>query len=281
VVKGIAVKGGGDLTRGDIEGRLTEVARTFKARGLAYLWRREEGWQGGIVKFFSADELEAIGSATGAKVGDAVLMVADRAEVVAASLGALRNQIARERSLADPDALAMIWVTDFPMFERDQESGEVTPLHHPFTMVHPDDVDLLESDPLRIRSRAYDIVLNGRELGSGSIRITDPSIQQRVFAAMGIDAEAAERKFGFLLEAFQYGVPPHGGFAAGIERLVMEGLGEENIRDVIAFPKNQQAQEPMTGAPAAVDEAQLAELGLQLRPEPPALRVEPSQHGEG
>ena len=281
VVKGIAVKGGGDLTRGDIEGRLTEVARTFKARGLAYLWRREEGWQSGIVKFFSADELEAIGSATGAKVGDAVLMVADRAEVVAASLGALRNHIARERSLADPDALAMIWVTDFPMFERDQESGEVTPLHHPFTMVHRDDVDLLESDPLRIRSRAYDIVLNGREIGSGSIRITDPAIQQRVFAAMGIDAEAAERKFGFLLEAFQYGVPPHGGFAAGIERLVMEGLGEENIRDVIAFPKNQQAQEPMTGAPAAVDEAQLAELGLQLRPEPPALRVEPSQHGEG
>ena len=118
-------------------------------------------------------------------------------------------------------------------------------------MVHPDDVDLLESDPLRIRSRAYDIVLNGRELGSGSIRITDPAIQQRVFAAMGIDAETAQRKFGFLLEAFQYGVPPHGGFAAGIERLVMEGLGEENIRDVIAFPKNQQAQEPMTGAPAA------------------------------
>jgi aspartyl-tRNA synthetase len=281
VVRAIAVPGGGDLTRGDIEGRLTEVARTFKARGLAYLWRRDEGWQGGIVKFFSADELDAIGSLTGARVGDAVLMVADRAEVVAASLGALRNHIARERSLADPDALAMIWVTDFPMFERDQETGEVTPLHHPFTMVHPDDVGLLESDPLRIRSRAYDIVLNGREIGSGSIRITDPSIQQRVFAAMGIDAEAAERKFGFLLEAFQYGVPPHGGFAAGVERLVMEGLGEENIRDVIAFPKNQQAQEPMTGAPAAVDEAQLNELGLQLRPPPPGNRHEPSQLGEG
>ncbi|MDQ6856606.1 MAG: aspartate--tRNA ligase [Candidatus Dormibacteraeota bacterium] len=281
VVKGIAVRGGGDLTRGDIEGRLTDVAHTFKARGLAYLWLREEGWQGGIVKFFSADELDAIGSLTGAQVGDAVLMVADRPEVVAASLGALRNHIARERSLADPDALAMIWVTDFPMFERDEESGGVTPLHHPFTMVHTDDIGLLESDPLRIRSRAYDIVLNGREIGSGSIRITDPSIQQRVFAAMGIDAEAAERKFGFLLEAFQYGVPPHGGFAAGIERMVMEGLGEENIRDVIAFPKNQQAQEPMTGAPAMVDESQLTELGLQVRAPSPVLRVEPSHPGEG
>ncbi len=281
VVKGIAVHGGADLTRGDIEGRLTDVARTFKARGLAYMWRREDGWQGGIVKFFSADELEAIGSATGAQVGDAVLMVADRPEVAAAALGALRNHLARERALADPEALAMTWVTDFPMFERDLESGEVTPLHHPFTMLHRDDVDLLETDPLRIRSRAYDIVLNGREIGSGSIRITDPAIQARVFAAMGIDAQTADRKFGFLLEAFQYGVPPHGGFAAGIERLVMEGLGEENIRDVIAFPKNQQAQEPMTGAPAAVEEEQLRELGLQLRPATAALRVEPSRNGEG
>jgi aspartyl-tRNA synthetase len=257
------------------------VARTFQARGLAYLWRREEGWQGGIVKFFSVDELEAIGALTGAEVGDAVLMVADRPEVVAAALGALRNHLARERSLADPDALAMIWVTDFPMFERDRDSGDVTPLHHPFTMVNPDDVGLLESDPLRVRSRAYDIVLNGREIGSGSIRITDPAIQERVFGVMGIDAPTAERKFGFLLDAFQYGVPPHGGFAAGIERLVMEGLGEDNIRDVIAFPKNQQAQEPMTGAPAAVEDEQLRDLGLQLRPTGPALRVEPSRDGEG
>ncbi len=270
VVKGIAVSGGADLTRADIEGRLTDVVRTFRARGLAYLWRRDDGWHGGIAKFFSAAELDAIGSATGAQVGDAVLMVADRPAVVAASLGALRNHLARERALADPDELAIIWVTEFPMFERDEESGEPTPLHHPFTMLHAEDVDLLETDPLQIRSRAYDIVLNGREIGSGSIRITDPAIQERVFAAMGIDAAAAQRKFGFLLEAFQYGVPPHGGFAAGIERLIMEGLGEENIRDVIAFPKNQQAQEPMTSAPAPVDDAQLAELGLALRPVPPA-----------
>ena len=278
VIKGIAVPGGADLTRGDIEGRLTEVVRTFRARGLAYLWRREDGWDGGIAKFFSAAELETIGQITGAAVGDAVFMVADRPAVVAAALGALRNHLGRERSLADPDRLAMIWVTEFPMFERDDETGEVGPLHHPFTMLHSDDVHLLETDPLRIRSRAYDIVLNGREIGSGSIRITDPAIQERVFAAMGIDAETAQRKFGFLLEAFQYGVPPHGGFAAGVERLVMEGLGEENIRDVIAFPKNQQAQEPMTSAPAAVEEEQLAELGLRLRP---GQAGKPSQHGGG
>jgi aspartyl-tRNA synthetase len=281
VVKGIAVPGGGDLTRGDIEGRLTDVVRTFKARGLAYLWRRENGWESGIAKFFSPDELATIGDVTGAEVGDAVLMVADRPAVVAAALGALRNHVARERALADPDRLAMVWVTDFPMFERDEDTGAITPLHHPFTMLHGEDVDLLETDPLRIRSRAYDIVLNGREIGSGSIRITDPAVQERVFAAMGIDAPTAQRKFGFLLEAFQYGVPPHGGFAAGIERLVMEGLGEDNIRDVIAFPKNQQAQEPMTGAPAPVEEEQLAELGLALRPAPAVSRTETSHIGEG
>jgi aspartyl-tRNA synthetase len=281
VVKGVAVPGGADLTRSDIEGRLTEVVRTFKARGLAYLWHREHGWDGGIAKFFSQDELGAIGDITGAGVGDAVLMVADRTAVVAAALGALRNHVARQRALADPDRMAMVWVTDFPMFERDEETGALSPLHHPFTMLRRDDIDLLESDPLRVRSRAYDIVLNGREIGSGSIRITDPAIQERVFAAMGIDAQTAQRKFGFLLEAFQYGVPPHGGFAAGIERLVMEGLGEDNIRDVIAFPKNQQAQEPMTGAPAPVEEEQLAELGLTLRPAPAPPRTETSHSSEG
>ena len=283
IVKGIAVPGGADLTRGEIEGRLTDVVRTFKARGLAYLWRREEGWQGGIAKFFSAAELASIGDVTRAEVGDAVLMVADHPPVVAAALGALRNHLARERELIDPDELAMIWVTEFPMFERDPESGAITPLHHPFTMLHSEDVDLLETDPLRIRSRAYDIVLNGREIGSGSIRITEPGIQGRVFAAIGIDEAEARRKFGFLLDAFQYGVPPHGGFAAGVERLVMEGLGEENIRDVIAFPKNQQAQEPMTGAPAPVEAAQLSDLGLALLPRPAQLgaTTEPSHDPQG
>jgi aspartyl-tRNA synthetase len=269
VVKAICVRGGVDLTRSFIEGELTDVARSARARGLAYLWRQADGWQSGIAKFFTEAELAQIGEVTGATAGDAVLMVADRAAVVAASLGALRNHLGRLRNLYDADELAMIWVTDFPMFERDDDTGALSPLHHPFTMVHEDDIDLLETDPLRIRSRAYDIVLNGREIGSGSIRITRSDVQRRVFAVLGLDAEQARRRFGFLLEAFEYGVPPHGGFAAGIDRLVMEGLREENIRDVIAFPKNQQAQEVMSDAPAPVDASQLEDLGLALRLSPP------------
>ncbi len=266
IVKGICVEGGDDLTRGDIEGRLTEVARAARAKGLAYLWKRADGWQGGIAKFFSAGELDAIGAATGAEAGDCVLMVADRASVVHAALGALRNHLGRTRQLYDEKRIDMLWVTEFPMFERSEESGEIGAAHHPFTMVHLEDLDLLETDPLRVRSRAYDLVVNGREIGSGSIRTTDPAILQRVLAALGIDADAAQRKFGFLLEAFEYGVPPHGGWAGGIDRMVMEGLGTENIRDVIAFPKNQQAQEPMTDAPAPVEPDQLRELGLAILP---------------
>jgi aspartyl-tRNA synthetase len=266
IVKGICVRGGDDLTRGDIEARLTDIARASRAKGLAYLWKGADGWQGGIAKFFSADELEAIGAVTGAEIGDCVLMVADRPSVVHAALGALRNHLGRARGLYDDQRIDMLWVTEFPMFERSEETGEIGAAHHPFTMVHLDDLDLVESDPLRVRSRAYDLVVNGREIGSGSIRTTDPAILQRVLAALGIDADDARRKFGFLLEAFEYGAPPHGGWAGGIDRMVMEGLGTENIRDVIAFPKNQQAQEPMTDAPAPVDPDQLRELGLAILP---------------
>ena len=269
VVRAIRVEGGADMTRGEIEGELTDVVKTQGAKGLAYVWLRDEGWSSNVAKLLSAEELAEIGRLTGARHGDAVLMVADRHRVAAESLGALRTHLGRKRGLYDDDRLDWLWVTEFPMFEEDKLTGAISPAHHPFTMVHADDVDLLETDPLRVRSRAYDIVLNGREIGSGSIRITDPEIQERVFRAIGIEHEEAQRKFGFLLEAFQYGAPPHGGFAAGVDRLVMEGLREENIRDVIAFPKNQQAQEPMTGAPAPVEEAQLRELGIQLMPRPP------------
>ena len=266
IVKGICVKGGDDLSRSDIEGQLTEVARGAKARGLAYIWKRDDGWQGGIAKFFSAEELESIGAATSAETGECVLMVADRPSVVHAALGAVRNHLGRVRRLYDDERLEMLWVTEFPMFERSDETGEISAAHHPFTMIHADDLDKLESDPLAVRSRAYDLVVNGREIGSGSIRITDLVIQQRVLAALGIDAEEAHRKFGFLLEAFEYGVPPHGGWAGGIDRMIMEGVGTDNIRDVIAFPKNQQAQEPMTDAPAPVDPAQLLDLGVAILP---------------
>jgi aspartyl-tRNA synthetase len=269
IIKAICVKGGDDLSRSDIEGQLTEVARGAKARGLAYLWKREGGWQGGIAKFFTPEELEAIGTATFAQIGDCVLMVADRPGVVNAALGAVRNHLGRTRRLYDDSRIDMLWVTEFPMFERSEETGEIAAAHHPFTMIHTDDLDLLESDPLAVRSRAYDLVVNGREIGSGSIRITDPAIQQRVLAALGIDAAEARRKFGFLLEAFEYGVPPHGGWAGGVDRMVMEGLGTDNIRDVIAFPKNQQGQEPMTDAPAPVDPAQLRELGIGILPTTP------------
>jgi aspartyl-tRNA synthetase len=269
VVKGIRVEGGVSLTRADIEGELTDVVRGMRAKGLAHLWLRPAGWEAPIAKFFSADELARIGAITGAEPGDCVLMVADRAAVVHAALAALRVHLSRRLRLADPDELAMIWVTGFPMFDHDEETGTISPAHHPFTMPRAEDVGLLEGEPLRVRSRAYDIVLNGREIGSGSIRITDAALQRRVFAALGIDAAAARRRFGFLLEAFEYGVPPHGGFAAGIERLVMEGLGEENIREVIAFPKNQQAQEVMTDAPAEVEPSQLADLGIALLQQPP------------
>ena len=271
VVKAICVKGGDDLTRSDIEHRLLDEARGAGAKGLAYLWKRADGWQGGIAKFFAPGELEALGAAVAAEVGDCVLMVADNVSIVRAALGALRNLLGRTRRLYDPERVDMIWVTEFPMFEPVEATGGVTPAHHPFTMVNSDDLDILESNPLNVRSRAYDIVLNGREIGSGSIRITDAAVQRRVFAAIGIDDETVRRRFGFLLEAFEYGVPPHGGFAGGIDRLVMEGLGEENIRDVIAFPKNQQAQEVMSGSPSPVDESQLRELGLLVR----APHVEP------
>jgi aspartyl-tRNA synthetase len=266
IVKGIRVPGGDDLHRGDIEGGLTDVVRAHRARGLAYLWRRADGWHGSIAKFFSAAELDAVGIATAAETGDAVLMVADTPAVVAASLGALRNHLGRERHLYDADRVDFIWVTDFPMFETSEETGAVVPAHHPFTQVNPEDLHLIETQPLAVRSRAYDLVINGREIASGSIRITDPEMQRRVFRALGITDDEARRKFGFLLEAFEYGVPPHGGLAPGIERLVMEGLGLDNIRDVIAFPKNQQGRDLMSGAPGPVDQAQLAELGMVLRP---------------
>ena len=270
IVKGIAVPAGSDINRSRIEGELTDLVRPLGARGLAHLVVRPGGvLEGAIARFLGADEQAAMIRRAQADPGDLLLMVADRPAVVAAALGALRNHLGRSRHLYDSEQMAILWVTEFPMFEADEQTGGLAALHHPFTMVHGEDVDLLETDPLRIRSRAYDIVLNGREVGSGSIRITDPAIQRRVFAALGIGEQEARAKFGFLLEAFEYGVPPHGGFAAGVERLVMEGLGEENIREVIAFPKNQQAQEPMTDAPAEVDLAQLADLGIALR-QPPA-----------
>ena len=251
---------------------LTEVARAEGAKGLAFWHREPNGWRSPITKFFSDGELTGLAQATAAQPDDVVVAVADRAEVAAAALGSVRKAAAGPLGLIKDGNFEFVWVTEFPLFERSKETGEVTAAHHPFTSPRPEDLPLLDSEPLRVRARAYDLVLNGTELGSGSIRIHDPEMQQRVFNGLGISREDAERKFGFLLNAFRYGAPPHGGFAYGLDRVVMLAAGEETIREVIAFPKNQQAEEVMTDAPAPADPKQLRELGLQLMPRPPQAR---------
>ena len=247
---------------------LTEVARADGAKGVAFWHREPAGWRSPITKFFGEAELAELHVATRAEADDVVVAVADRPEVAAAALGSVRKTAARQLNLVKNGGFEFVWVTDFPLFERSKETGEITAAHHPFTSPRPEDVGLLEREPLRVRARAYDLVLNGTELGSGSIRIHDPELQQRVFAGLGISREDAERRFGFLLTAFRYGAPPHGGFAYGLDRVVMLAAGEDTIREVIAFPKNQQAEEPMTDAPAPADPKQLRELGLELRRPP-------------
>jgi len=243
---------------------LTEVARAEGAKGLAFWHREAEGWRSPITKFFGERELAQLQAVTHAEPGDVVVAVADRVEIASASLGAVRKSAARMLGLVKEGAFEFVWVTDFPLFERSKETGEITAAHHPFTSPRPQDLELLTSEPLKVRARAYDLVLNGTELGSGSIRIHDPELQQRVFQGLGIPREEAEQRFGFLLTAFRYGAPPHGGFAYGLDRVVMLAAGQETIREVIAFPKNQQAEELMTDAPAPADAKQLRELGLEL-----------------
>jgi len=252
----------------DIE-RLTEVARAEGAKGLAFWHREASSWRSPIAKFFSEAELEALAQLTEAAPGEMVLAVADSAEIAAPALGAIRKALARELDLIREGVYEFVWVTDFPLFERSKETGDITAAHHPFTSPNPDDLPLLEREPLKVRARAYDLVLNGIELGSGSIRIHDPEMQQRVFSGLGISREDAERRFGFLLTAFRYGAPPHGGFAFGLDRVVMLAAREDTIREVIAFPKNQQAEEPMTDAPAPAEPRQLRDLGLELIPRRP------------
>jgi aspartyl-tRNA synthetase len=219
-----------------------------------------------VARFLSEEERTGVvvGSAAGA--GDLVLAVAGDRPVVDTALGVLRLDLGRPP--VSEGGLRFVWVTEFPLFEGLDAEGRPIPAHHPFTMPHPDDLDRLETDPLSVRSLAYDLVLNGWELGSGSIRIHRPDVQQRIFSLLGIDPEHAQARFGFLLDAFRYGAPPHGGFAVGVDRLVAILAGEENIREVIAFPKTQSGADPLTGAPGPIDARQLAELGLRLAPRP-------------
>jgi aspartyl-tRNA synthetase len=237
---------------------LTDVAKRFGAGGLVWAFVQDDGtWRSPIAKFLSADEIAAVTAALGASPGDLLLAVADTADTAAAALGALRLELSRRWSLVPDGRHDVLWIVDFPMFERD-DAGGWTALHHPFTAPTGD-----LSDPGSLLSRAYDLVVDGWELGGGSIRIHDPGVQSRVLEIIGMDADEAEARFGFLLEALRYGAPPHGGIAFGIDRIVALLAGRESIRDVIAFPKTASGSDPLTGAPAPVDPAQLRELRLR------------------
>ena len=262
-VKGIKAVGCGDYSRGQLD-ELTEFAKSHKAQGLVWMKVTEDSLDSPVAKFFSEQQLHQITERFEAEPGDLLLMVADTAEIAAESLDWLRREMGRRLGLIDENTFAPLWVLEFPLFTWNEEENRWEAEHHPFCMPHPDDFELLATDPGRVRAQAYDVVLNGVELGSGSIRIHRRDIQQQVFDVLGIDAEQAERRFGFLLKAFEYGTPPHGGIAPGFDRLVMMLCGESNIREVMAFPKTQRAQDLMSGAPSPADPAALRELHIKL-----------------
>ena len=263
-VKGIRVPGAGDLTRSRLDA-LTDKAKQFGAKGLVWM-RVGEGLalDSPVVRFLSEAEQAGVATTLDAEPGDLLLLVADERAKVNHVLGLLRLDLGRPP--VNEGGFHFLWVTEFPLFEGVGDDGRPIPAHHPFTMPHQDDVDLLETDPMAVRSQAYDLVLNGWELGSGSVRIHRRDVQERVLGLLGIGPAEAQERFGFLLDAFRYGAPPHAGFAFGIDRLVALLAGEENIREVIAFPKTQSGADPLTSAPTPVDPPQLAELGIRVLP---------------
>lgn len=263
-VRGICIDGGSEkFSRKDID-KLTEQAKAYGAKGLVWIRATEEEYNSSVNKFFTQEELGNIAAVFDAKPGDLILICSDKPKVVFDTLGFLRREIARRMGLLDDKRYNLLWVVDFPMFEEDDETGNLKAMHHPFTCPKLDQVPLLDTDPVRVKAQAYDIVLNGVELGGGSIRIHDKDLQAKMFEILGLSKEECEEKFGFLIEAFKYGAPPHGGLAYGLDRLVMLLLGEQSIREVIAFPKNQNAQCLVSEAPAPVDKTQLDELGITV-----------------
>ncbi|MGI6669095.1 MAG: aspartate--tRNA ligase [Acetivibrionales bacterium] len=262
-VRAINAKGcGAKFSRKEIDS-LVEFVKTYGAKGLVWIAVEENEARSSITKFFSNDEMKALLAKVAAEPGDLICIVADKDSVVFDSLGALRVELAGRLGLLDKKDFRFLWVTEFPLLEYDEEEKRWTAKHHPFTAPMDEDVELLEREPGQVRSKAYDIVLNGTEIGGGSIRIHSKELQSRMFRILGLDEEQAKAKFGYLLEAFRYGVPPHGGIAYGLDRLVMLMAQKSTIRDVIAFPKVQNASDLMTNAPDFVDERQLAELHIR------------------
>ena len=257
-VRAINAIGGADAFSKKGMKKLEEHAKTYKAKGLAWIKVTEEGIDSPIAKFFTEDEIKAILDRMDAKAGDLILFVADKNKVVYDALGQLRLEVARKMDLIDKNKYNLLWVTEFPLFEEDEETGRMIAMHHPFTCPLDEDIDKLDQeDKTQLRAKAYDMVLNGYELGGGSVRISDEEVQEKMFKALGMSQETANDKFGYLLEAFKYGVPPHAGLAFGFDRLMMLLTGADNIREVIAFPKNQNAICPMTNAPGLPEEGQL------------------------
>ena len=263
-VRGLNVKGQAGMPRKKID-KLVDFAKDYGAKGLAYLAVNEDGtYKSSFAKFMKEEELKALVEAMGGEAGDLLLFAADKNKVVWAVLGALRLELAKQLELYDPDEFRFVWITEFPLLEWDDEEQRFFAMHHPFTMPMEEDLQYLESDPGRVRAKAYDIVLNGTELGGGSVRIHMDDVQEKMFETLGFTKEAAHEQFGFLMNAFKYGVPPHAGLAFGLDRLIMLMAKCESIRDVIAFPKVKDASCLMTEAPGNVDPKQLEELGLAV-----------------
>ncbi|QDZ98357.1 aspartate--tRNA ligase [Lysinibacillus fusiformis] len=265
-VKSINIKGAADkYSRKDMD-ELTKFVGIYGAKGLAWLKVTEEGLNGPIAKFFDEALAAALIERMGAEVGDILVFVADKASVVAASLGALRTKLGQDLELIDESQFAFLWITDWPLFEYSEEDGRYYAAHHPFTRPFDEDIPLMDTDPAAVRAQAYDIVLNGYELGGGSLRIYERDLQEKMFELLGFSEEEAQAQFGFLLEAFEYGVPPHAGLAFGLDRFVMLLAGRHNLRDTIAFPKTASASCLMTEAPSEVSSEQLSELSLAIKP---------------
>jgi aspartyl-tRNA synthetase len=269
IVKGLCAPAGEKYSRNDIEKTLTSFVADYGAKGLSWIrLKNEEGklaFIGGLGKYFSNDLQQQMIQRFGAKDGDLILLLADKEQVVNKALAPLRCKMGRELKLYDEKRFEFVWIINFPLFEWNEEEKRYDSMHHPFTASLPEDLDKLETDPAGVRSQAYDIVVNGSEIGGGSIRIHNPEVQRKVFKLLNITEQQAQRQFGFFLRALEYGAPPHGGIAFGLDRMIMLLTGTDNIRDVIAFPKTQSGQCFLSDAPSEVDQKQLDELSLRTQ----------------